>query len=54
MLSTGKSANDGFLQVVQLFLPSTNPANAPRAENSFYKFEKKILGVNNMRTNIRV
>jgi len=46
MLSTAKSA-----QVVQLFAPPTNPANA---ENSFYKFRKKtfFLGVNNVRTNI--
>jgi len=54
MLSTAKSANIGFSQVVQLFVPPTNPANAPRAENSFYKFRKKNLGVNNVRTNIRV
>jgi len=54
MLSTAKSATFGFLQVVQLFAPPTNPAKA-RAENSFYKFRKKIfLGVNNVRKNIRV
>jgi len=34
MLSTAKSANVGFLQVLQLFAPPTNPAHA---ENSFYK-----------------
>jgi len=44
MLSTAKSANVGFSQVVRLFAPSTNPANAPRAENFFYKFGKKISG----------
>jgi len=45
MLSTPKSANIGFLQVVQFCAP---PA-------TFYKFEKKnILGVNNVRTNIRI
>jgi len=36
MLSTAKSANVGFSQVVQLFAPPTNPANAPCAENSFW------------------
>jgi len=52
MLSTAESANVGFLQVVQLFAPPANPAYA---ENSFYKFGKKIiLGVNNVRTSIRV
>jgi len=55
MLSTATSANVGFSQVVQLLAPLTNPANAPRRENSFCKFQKKIiLGVNNVRTNIRV
>ena len=54
MLNTAKSANIGFLQVMQLFAPPTNPAKAPRAENSFYKFIKKFLGVNNVRKNIRV
>jgi len=44
MLSTAKSANIGFSQVVQLFAPPTNPANAPRVENSFYKIRKKIFG----------
>jgi len=44
LLSTAKSANIGFSQVVQLFAPPTNPANAPRTENSFYKFRKKIFG----------
>jgi len=52
MLSTAKSANIGFLQVVQLFAPPTNPAYAPRAENSFYKFRKKIWGVSTMCTKI--
>jgi len=54
MPSTATSANVGFSQVVQLFAPPTNPAKAPRAENSFYKFIKKFLGVNNVRKNIRV
>ena len=53
MLSTATSANVGFSQVVQLLAPPTNPAYAPRTENSFYKFGEKILGVNNVRTNIR-
>jgi len=43
MLSTTKSANVTFSQVVQLFAPPTNHAIAPRAENSFYKFRKKIF-----------
>jgi len=43
MLSTAESANVGFLQVVQLFALPTNPAIAPCAENSFYKFGKKIF-----------
>jgi len=45
MLSTGESANVVFSQVVQLFAPPANPANAPRAENSFYKFGKKLFWV---------
>jgi len=53
MLSTAKSAV-GFLQVVQLFPPPTNPANAPHAENSSCKFRKKIFGVNNVHKHIRV
>ena len=43
-----KSANVGFRPVVQLFAPPTNPANAARAENSFYKFGKKLLWVSTM------
>jgi len=54
MLSTTKSANVGFSQVVQFLATLTNPANAACTENSFYKFGKKFLGVNNVRTNIRV
>jgi len=55
MLTTAKSANVGFLQVVQLFAPPTNPAYTCRAKNSFYNFGKKFfLGVHNVRTNIRV
>jgi len=54
MLTRAKSANIGFSQVVQLFAPPTNPAYAPRTENSFYKFRKKFLGVNYVRKNIRV
>jgi len=44
MLSRVKSANVGFSQVVQLLAPPTNPANTPRAENSFYKFGKNFFG----------
>ena len=40
MLSTAKSANVGFSQVVQFLAPLANPANAARTENSFYKFGK--------------
>jgi len=54
MPSTAESANIGFSQVVQLFAPPANPGNPPRAENAFYKFGKKIFGVKNERTNIRV
>ena len=55
MRTTAKSANVGFSQVVQLFAPPANPARAPRAENSFYKFRKKFfLGVNYVHKNIRV
>ena len=54
MLSTAKSGNVGFSQVVQFLAPLANPANAAREENSFYKFGKKIFGVNNVRTNIKV
>jgi len=54
VLTRAKSANVGFSQVVQLFAPPANPANAPRAENSFYKFRKIFLGVNYVRKNIRV
>jgi len=48
MLTTAKSAKVGFSQVVQLLAAPTNPANAPRAENSFYKFGKKNLWVSTM------
>jgi len=55
MLSTAKSANVGFSQVVQFLAPLANPANAARGENSFYKFGKKnFLAVNNVHTNITV
>jgi len=45
MLSTAESANVRFAQIVQLFAPRANPANAPCAENSFYKFQKKLFWV---------
>jgi len=48
MLTTAKSANVGFLQVVQLLAPPTNPAYAPRAKNSCYKFGKKFVRVSTM------
>jgi len=63
MLSTAKSANVGFSQVVQFLAPVANPANAARAENSFVNVEKKfcvstmcaqILGFSRVRVSIRV
>jgi len=48
MLSTAKSANVAFLQVVQLFAPPTNPAYAAPTKNSFYKFGKKFFWVSIM------
>jgi len=53
MQSTAKSANVEFSQVMQLFAPPTNAPTEP-AQNSFYKFGKKILVVNNVHTKIRV
>jgi len=44
MLSTAKLANVGFSQLVQLFAPPTNPAYAPRSENTFINSEEKFLG----------
>jgi len=44
MLSTAKSANVGFLQVVQLFAPPANTAYAPRAEIPFINLEEKFFG----------
>jgi len=40
MLSTAKSTNIGFSQVVQI-CPTHKPCCSPCAENSFYKFWKK-------------
>ena len=54
MLSTAKSANVGFRPVVQLFAPLTNPATHVAQKIPFINWEKIIVGVNNMRTNIRV
>jgi len=64
MLTTAKSANVGFSQVVQLLAPPTNPANAPRTENSFYEFGNKffwvftmcaqILGFSRVRVRVKV
>jgi len=54
MLTTAKSANVGFSQVVQLFAPPTNPAYAPGAKIPFINSEKNFLGVNNVCKNIRV
>jgi len=48
MLSTAKSANVGFSQVVQLLAPPPNRANAPCAENFFYKFKKNFFWVSTM------
>jgi len=64
MLTTARSVNVGFSQVVQLLAAPTNPAYAPRTENSFYKFRKKffwvstmcaqILGFSRVRVRVRV
>jgi len=43
MVSTAESANVGFSQVVQLFAPPANPANAPRVIN-FVDVEKYFFG----------
>ena len=48
MLTTAKSAKVGFSQVVQLSAPPANPAYAPRAKNSFYKFGKQFFWVSTM------
>jgi len=47
MLSTAKSANVRFLQVVQLFAPPTMLLRTS-AQNSFYKFGEKIFWVSAM------
>jgi len=46
MLRTAKSANVGFLQVVQLFAPPTNPAYicTSRKKIAFINSEKKFSG----------
>jgi len=44
MLTTAKSANVGFSQVVQLFAPPTNPAYVSGAKILFINSEKKIFG----------
>jgi len=54
MLSTAKSADVGFRPVVQLFAPATIPATHLAQKIPFINSEKNIVGVNNMRTNIRV
>jgi len=54
MLSTAKSANARFRPVVHLFVPPTNPAAHLVQKIPFINSEKIIVGVNNLRTNIRV
>jgi len=54
MQSTAKSANVGFRPVVQLFAAPTNPATHVAQKIPFINWEKSIMGVNNMCTNIRV
>jgi len=54
MLSTAKSANVRFSQVVLLFAPPTNPAYARCAKIPFINLEKNFLGVHNVRTIIMV
>ena len=48
MLSRANSANVGFRPVVRLFAAPANPTHAPRTENPFYKFGKKLLWVSTM------
>jgi len=48
MLSTAKSANVVFLQVVQLFAPPTNPAYALHAKIPFINSEKNFFWVSTM------
>ena len=48
MLSAAKSDNVRFSQVVQLFAPTINPAYAPHAKKSFYKFGEKKSWVSSM------
>jgi len=45
MLSTAKSANVGFSQIVHFSAPPTDPAKAPGAEKSpFINSEKNYFG----------
>jgi len=45
MLSTAKSANVGFAAGNAIICPTHKPCYAPRAENPFYKFGKKLMWV---------
>jgi len=62
MLSTAESANVGFSQIVQFLAQLANPANAARAENSFYKFGiflvsticAQILGFSRVRVRVSI
>ena len=54
MLSTATSANVGFSQVVQLLAPPQTPITRLDKKIPFINSEKIILGVKNVRTNIRV
>jgi len=54
MLSTAKSANVGFSQVVQLFATPQTQLTLLVQKIPFINSEKNFLGVNNVRKNIRV
>jgi len=58
MLTTAKSANVGFSQVVQLFAPPTNPGVAPfiSSEKNFWVSTMcaKVLGFIRVRVSIWV
>jgi len=55
IMSTAKSANVGFWQVLQLFAPPTNPATHLAQKIHFTNPQKNlIVGVNNVSTNIWV
>ena len=48
MLSAAKSANVGIFEGSAIISPPTNPAYAPHAKKSFYKFGEKKFRVSSM------